>query len=79
MRILLSALTVAAVFSSSALPGHAYSLKPGYSAYSQLVFADGWARYDAGCLKWMPFVKSWYNVCGTWAARPHRTVVVAKY
>jgi hypothetical protein len=79
MRNVLSALTVAAILSMSAIPSHAYSLKPGHSAYSQLVYANGWARYDAGCLKWMPFVKSWYNTCGWYAARTRGPVVVAKY
>jgi hypothetical protein len=79
MRILMSALTVTAFLSLSAIPGQAYGLKPGYSAHAQLVFAGGWERYDAGCLKWMPFVKSWYNTCGAWAARPRGPVVVAKY
>jgi hypothetical protein len=79
MRILLSALTVAAVVSLSGVPGRADGLEPGYRAHGQLVFADGWARYEAGCLKWMPFVRSWYDTCRYGAVRSHKPVVVAKY
>jgi hypothetical protein len=78
MRPCLSTLIVAAAILSASVPAtQAGGLAPGYSAHAQLVFANGWARYDAGCLKWMPFVRSWYNICV--AGRPRGPVVVAKF
>ena len=78
MRPWLSTLIVAATILSASVPAaRAGGLAPGYSAHAQLVFANGWARYDAGCLKWMPFVRSWYNICV--AGRPRGPVVVAKF
>jgi hypothetical protein len=78
MRTLLLSLTVAvATLSLSAFAGHAGGLKPGYYAHAQLVYANGWALYDAGCLRWMPHVRSWYNVCQV--ADQRSPVLVTKY
>jgi hypothetical protein len=78
MRPSLSTVIVAAAILSASVPAaQAGGLAPGYSAYSQLAFANGWALYDAGCLKWMPFVRGWYNICV--AGRPRGPVVVAKF
>ena len=79
MRTLLVSLIVAtATLSLSGSFSHAGGLKPGYYAHAQLVYADGYAKYDAGCLRWMPHNRSWYNICGTVADR-RNAVVVARY
>ena len=81
MRTLfLSLIVAAAALSISGSAGRAeQGLLPGYQAHAQLVFANGYALHHAGCLKWMPFVRSWYNTCGWWEVRPHGPLVVVKY
>jgi len=78
MRTLLVSLTIAAALSMSMSASFAGGLKPGYYAHVQLGYGEGWALHDAGCLRWVPQNKSWYNTCAWWAGA-RRPVVIAKY
>ena len=80
MRTLLVSLTIAAAaLAMSAPAGLAGGMRPGYYARVQLGYGEGWALHDAGCLRWMPQNRSWYNVCRWWAGERTPVVVVTKY
>jgi hypothetical protein len=54
----------------------AAKLRPGWYAYSLLVYADhGYQRNAAGCLRWHWQNREWYDHCGSRRER----VIVTRY
>jgi hypothetical protein len=57
-------------------PSEAGGMRPGWYAYSLLVYGNnGYERLAAGCLRWHYQERAWYDHC----VGPRRKPVVAKY
>ena len=67
MKSLQKLIIVSGVALACALPlssAQAGGTKPGWYAYGQLQYGEGWRLYDAGCLRWSYQQYSWYSRCG---------------
>ena len=72
--------SAAILFGTAWSSSEASGIRPGYYAYSQLVYGNAERHYAAGCLRWGWHNLSWYNYCCASKYRHQRKdVVSAKY